>query len=333
MQNRRHAENVEYWQQFRGFHDSTYIPKMETITYHGWRALRLRTSAVELILPTDIGPRVLHCGLLSNGENLFALMDKELGGRDESTWQIRGGHRLWIAPEHEFRTYRPDNRPIEETHTPTATAVTLQEPVDPATGLGKQIRIEVLDPNSFKVVHSIRNEGAWPVPFSVWGLSVMAHGGYAVLPLPPKGTHPEDLLPETTLVPWPYTDFSLPAWEFHKEFIGFDSAQNQIPQKLGMGCVPGWMAYWQPAGTFVKYTELQTEAPYPDKGSSVEIFGCDWMVELETLSPLEVVEPGETLQHIEYWGVLEDLRKPATDEAFANNLAPAVRTWLRSLGV
>jgi len=55
------------------------------------------------------------------------------------------------------------------------------------------------------------------------------------------------------------------------------------------------------------------------------------MIELETLGALTNLAPGKSTTHVEYWGLIEKLPKPDTDAAFAQSLAPAVKSWLRSL--
>ncbi len=305
---------------------------IETTDFHGWEALRLQTEKAELIMPTEVGPRVLHCGLRGQ-PNLFALDPAQLGGWGEDEWCIRGGHRLWVAPEHETRSYRPDNDPVAIEADSAAGTMTLRPKPDRVIGLAKELRLDAIDAASFRITHTIRNIGVWPIPFGAWALSVMEHGGYAVLPLSPKGEHPRDLLPRSALVPWTYTDFSRPCWAFHGGHIGLDSKRISDPQKLGITGFPGWAAYWQEAGTFVKHAGVHPDGTYPDMGSEFELFGCNWMVELETLSPISVIEPGDAITHVEHWGIFEGLPRPDSEEAFRDHLAPAVNEWLHGHGL
>jgi len=46
--------------------------------------------------------------------------------------------------------------------------------------------------------------------FAPWALTVMPPGGTCIIPLLPRGTHPEDLLPGNLLTLWLYTDMSDP---------------------------------------------------------------------------------------------------------------------------
>lgn len=305
---------------------------LQATTCQGWKSLRLATAQAELVLPLEVGPRVVHCGLLGQ-PNLFATQPSDQGGHGEPDWKIRGGHRLWHSPEHPVRTYVPDNSPVSAEPCADGRGVTLRQPSEAGTGMAKTLTVVALDDTTFRLTHHLHYEGLWPVTCAAWALTVLAHGGAAAIPLQPKGAHPRDLLPDYHLVPWTYTDFSLPCWKFHREFLAIDVSRADRPQKIGLSNYPGWSAYWQPAGTFVKYSPVRVGAPHPDFGCAFETFCCDWMIELETLSPLVTLEPGQTITHIEYWGLFRDLPKPDTDEAFATGLRPAVDQWLARLPV
>src|SRR4051794_27521975 len=85
---------------------------MDRVEYHGWKNnLRLRNGDAELIVTLDVGPRVISYRL-EGGKNVFKNYDDQLGKSGEADWQIRGGHRLWAAPEDPTRTYVPDNGPV-----------------------------------------------------------------------------------------------------------------------------------------------------------------------------------------------------------------------------
>ncbi len=303
---------------------------IEETAFNGWDCVRLATEEAELVVPKDIGPRVVRCAL-NGGANLFAEKADEAGGRGEAHWCIRGGHRLWHSPEDPKRTYALDNSPVDLEIDSTGDGLTIRQPVEARTGMRKEIRIETVNPRTFKVTHRITNEGLWPVEFSVWALSVMRHGGFAAIPLLPMESHEGNLLPKYHMVPWTYTDFSDPAWCWHKHFVGVDVSKSRVPQKLGLSNYPGWSAYWQEAGTFVLAAEVKAGARYPDFGCAFETFHCDWMIELETLSPLRQVAPGESAEHVEYWGVLGDLPKFDTDKAYAESLLPAVEAWRKGI--
>jgi hypothetical protein len=297
--------------------------------YHGGAALTLATRALELTVTTAVGPRVVSFrSAQGRRTNVFLQLP-----RDEPRYHglhLRGGHRLWHAPEHIVRTYQPDDDPVAIKRLPRGVALTA--PVEPGTGLQKGMALELLNERTVKVTHRLTNRGLWTVPCAPWAVTMLRGGGYGVLPLPPKGSHEGgDLLPNYALVPWTYTDLSLPMWDLHRDFIGVEVGQAKAAQKLGITFYPGWSACWWPGVTFVKYTPVAAGAVHPDLGSCFELFTNGSMLEFETLGPLTELAPGKTAVHVEYWTLLDGLVKPSTDRAFAGALAPAVKSWLGKL--
>jgi len=309
---------------------TTIFPmKLSKTEYRGGGALKLATRALELVITTDVGPRVASFrSLRGKAGNLFLEMPA-----DEQRYHgffLRGGHRLWHAPEDIVRSYQPDDDPL--TVKPLAKGVALSAPVEGMTGLQKGMKVEVLGERAIKVTHTLTNRGLWPVECAPWALTMFRAGGHAVLPLLPKGDHARgDLLPTYALVPWTFTDLALPVWQPHRDFIGVDVAKARQAQKLGTTNYPGWAAYWLEGTTFVKYSPVIAGAKYPDLGSCFELFTNGAMIELETLGPLATLAPGRTTSHVEYWGVFDGLPKPTTDAAFTTSLAPAVNAWLKKL--
>ncbi len=89
---------------------------IEVVEYRGWKSnLKLSNAACELVVTLDVGPRVIAYRL-PGGFNVMKNYDAMMGGTGEPEWQIRGGHRFWLAPEDLTRTYFPDNRPVNWTN-------------------------------------------------------------------------------------------------------------------------------------------------------------------------------------------------------------------------
>lgn len=303
--------------------------KLSKTEYRGGEALCLTTKAIEFVVTTGVGPRVVSLrSLAGKAGNLFLQFpddEKRYHG-----YYLRGGHRLWHSPEHIVRTYQPDDEPLTVKLLPHG--VVLTQPPEAGTGMQKAMRLELLGERTVRVTHTLTNRGLWAVEAAAWALTMLRGGGYGVIPLPPKGSHESgDLLPNYALVPWTYTDLALPCWSLHRDFLGLDVAHAPHAQKLGLTNFPGWAAYWIENATFVKYAPVVADAAYPDLGCVFETFTNGRMIELETLSPLVKLEPGRSVTHVEAWTVLEGLPKPATDKIFTNSLAPAVAKWLKTL--
>lgn len=296
--------------------------------YRGGEAVTLTTKALELTVTTSVGPRIVSLrSLKGKTGNLFLqLPDDE---QRYHGYYLRGGHRLWHSPEHIVRTYQPDDLPLAVK--PLANGLALAQPTEEKTGIQKAVKIEVQGERTVKLTHALTNNGLWPIETAAWALTMMRGDGYGVLPLLPKGNHADgDLLPSYALVPWSYTDLAAPVWRMHRDFIGIDVAKATSAHKLGITNYPGWSAYWLDGTTFVKYAPVQSGVTYPDMGCVFEAFTNGEMIEFETLGALTKLAPEESLFHTEHWTVLDGLKKPDTNETFAE-LAKVVGRWIKTL--
>ena len=61
---------------------------------------------------------------------------------------------------------------------------------------------------------------------------------------------------------------------------------------------------------FVKRAEYDSQAAYFDFGSSSECYCDHRFIELETLSPIHSIAPGETASHSEVWELYKDIERP-----------------------
>lgn len=297
--------------------------------FHGGEAVQLSTSALELAVTTSVGPRIVSLRSVAGKKagNLFLEFPED--APRYHGYYLRGGHRLWHSPEDIVRTYQPDDEPLAVK--PLKNGVALAQPTEEKTGVQKAIKIELQGERTVKVTHALTNHGLWTIETAAWALTMLRGGGYGVLPLPPKGNHSDgDLLPTYSIVPWTFTDLSLPVWELHRDFIGIEVGKAKAAQKLGITDYPGWSAYWVDGVTFVKYAPVIKDAVYSDRGCAFETFTDGKMIELETLSPLVKLAPGKSVTHAEYWCVLDGLKKPSTDTAFAA-LAAEVGKWIKTL--
>lgn len=300
--------------------------------HHGWNSLRLATPQLELIAPLDIGPRIVSL-CAPGGRNLFLEIKEQQGGRGEAMFCVRGGHRLWHAPEDLVRTYQTDNTAVDLTEhvNGRGRSCTLTQPVETATGLQKAMRIELVAPNTVRVTHTLANRGLWPVETAAWALTMLRAGGMSVVPLPPKGEHARDKLPEFSLVPWNYTDLSHSAWRIFPSFLRIDTRKVETPQKLGLTSYPGWSGYWRDGDFFVKTAKVEHGAAYPDRGCVFETYADPAVTELETLSPLRSIAPGKRIVHVETWGLLAGVPKPTSEAVYRAEILPAVNRWIESI--
>jgi hypothetical protein len=92
---------------------------VEKIEYMGWKnSYCVSNGEVELIVTGDVAPRIIRYGFVG-GQNLFKEFPDQLGKSGEKEFQLRGGDRVWKAPEDPVATWAPDNVPVEITVTAT----------------------------------------------------------------------------------------------------------------------------------------------------------------------------------------------------------------------
>ena len=282
--------------------------RIEKVSYQGWpNCYRLSNGEVELIVTADVGPRIMRYGFAGDA-NFFKEYPEMLGRSGEKQWMIRGGHRLWRAPEDATLTYAPDNEPVKIEIKGSELVAT--QPVEKLTGIEKQLALRLAERGTaVEVVHRMRNTLRRAAEFAPWALTVMAPGGVAITGFPPRGRHPEVLLPTNPLVMWAYTDFSDPRWRFTKKYLILrQDPEAREPQKAGLFHPDTWGAYLLGTDLFVKRSKADPARRYADFGCSFEMFTNAEMLELETLGPLAEVPAGGMIEHVEHWSLHRNVR-------------------------
>ena len=172
--------------------------------YAGWpNCLELSNGALELVVTTDVGPRVIHLGL-PGGPNEFAVKADQAGKTRQKEWCIFGGHRFWHSPEYLNRTYYPDSEPVQ--YRELDTGVILTQNVETNTQVRKELEI-TLDPDAPRVTVASDDQygclgDRTPGPL---GDGWVAWPSFPSRPRPiPKGCYP------TAPDLWPYTNMQDP---------------------------------------------------------------------------------------------------------------------------
>jgi hypothetical protein len=282
--------------------------KIEKIQYRGWpNCYRISNGEVDLIVTTDVGPRVIRYGFIG-GQNVFKEFAEQMGKSGESTWQARGGHRLWMGPEDAVLTYALDNSPIQAQV--KGDSIQLTGSIEKETGLQKQITVKLAAKGSgVEVLHRLTNKGARTRELAPWTLTMMAQGGIGFVSFPPRGTHPKDLLPTNPLVMWAFTDFTDKRWQFTKKYVILrQDPKNSSPQKVGTFNKETAAGYLLGSDLFIKRASAQDPRKQPDFGCSYETFTNEQFLEMETLGPLNNVQPGGSVEHSEHWTLHKNIK-------------------------
>jgi len=305
--------------------------KVEKIEYKGWRnCYRVSNGEVELIVTGDVGPRVIRFGFVG-GQNVFKEFPDQLGGSREEKFQLRGGDRVWKAPEDAVATWAPDNMPVEIAT--TANGLIARAPVEPLTSLQKEIEVRMATSGTdVTVLHRITNRSLFALEYSVWALTMMAPGGIAITGFPPRGKHPANLEATNPLVMWAYTNLSDKRWVFTKRYMALkQDPRNSEAQKLGMLNPDTWGAYVLNGEAFIKRAHANSGETYPDFGCSFETFTNNEFLEIETLGPLTKLPPGKTAEQAEHWSLHRAVKLTEfTDDAIDTAILPLLSAGARA---
>jgi hypothetical protein len=297
--------------------------KVETVPCLGLpRCLRLSNGTVEVVVTTDVGPRIVRYAFAGQ-ENVLGEVPEGKVTTELGDWRAIGGHRLWHAPEAMPRTYAPDNGPVRH-ETLAGGAVRLSQPVESRVGIEKQMTV-TLDPSGTRVTvdHRLWNRNLWPVELAPWALTILAGGGTVVLPQEPYASHDDALLPARPLVLWHYTNLADPRFAIGPKYIRLRAlASMPEPQKIGVGNKQGWAAYHRGRTLFLKRTSYREGAAYPDYGSNFETYTSGSFVEVESLGPVERLEPGASAEHVERWYLFDGVDIGSTDDSIDAALKP-----------
>lgn len=280
---------------------------IEKTEFHGADCLKLSNGEAELIVSTAYGPRILFYGL-AGGENILGWHGEAKVETPLGEWRPYGGHRFWIAPENMPLSYAPDNSPVEYFIESDFSARFVQ-PLENETKTQKEIVVTLKEKGSEAAIeHRIANRGAAEIELAAWGLTIMRGGGAAIIPNEPFVSYSgENLLPVRTAALWSYTDLTDSRWRFEKKFIRVQVDETKPdPQKIGVLNRQGWTAYERQNLLFVKKFDFDETAVYPDMNSNTEVYTAGSFVEVESLSPLQKLAPGESLVYTERWQLFEN---------------------------
>jgi hypothetical protein len=266
---------------------------------HGDAMIELADRGISMRVLYGSGPRIAWFG---RAENLLYWDDA--GAHSRGAWRLRGGHRLWVtrpgADEAE-ETYASDNaRCSVRRH---ADGIAITAPPD-AAKIEKRVRIRVAR-GAWTIEHRLRNVGDM-----LW-----AGGAWAVTcTRPRRGTRYRIPL-----------DGGAPSWDvvtvvIPRRWGGIHTSRLDDPQLVmtadalearALGTEAKRMLFaprgtlemrGSSTGTFAKTAAPIADGAYP-LGTNVAIYLAPdgFMAELETMSPMRTLRPGESLSHVETW--------------------------------
>ena len=252
---------------------------------------------------TTTGPRIVGLYAVGAQGNLLAETPDVHWSTPHGEYYLRGGHRLWTAPENPFYTCPEDGLSVMQNDD----KVILKSPVD-KSGLEKEIAIQ-LDGNCVHLEHRVTWHGSEPIELAPWAITQLRLGGMAILPL----SNTDGLLPNRNLVLWPYSQIKDKRLELHDDLILLHGAGGAQACKIGNKNSQGWIACILGEALFVKRFTINESGAYPDLGCNVEAYVKDTCIELESLGTLEMLKTSEAIIYNETWEVVAG-NYPATLE-------------------
>ncbi len=294
-------------------------------TYQNYgKCLEISNGTVQLLVTTDIGPRIIRYAFVGGENMLFedtARSRKETGPAFDKfgggTWYIYGGHRLWTSPEGMPKSYYPDNEPVHVEIIENGAVFT--PPVQKWNQYQLSISVTMCpDTGSVTLGHTVTNHAAWPVELAPWALTVLAPGGTEIVPMPTRDT---GLLSNRLLALWPYAKMNDPRVTWGDKYITLRQQPGATQNfKLGLNSEHGYAMYFNHGDVFIKRFTPVLDGNYPDGGMSFETFTDGSFLEMETLGETTVIAPGDTAVHEERWMLAKE-DAPAMDEAAYDALA------------
>jgi len=267
--------------------------------FHGEEALLLESEHLSVEVLTGAGPRITRLALAGSSENVLGEVADIGWDTPWGRYSLRGGHRLWFAPENPPLTSAPDEGDLLIGE---GTNKLRLERLEPQSGLRKVMEVELAaDRAAVTVRHCIRNERNAAVELAPWAITILPLGGVALLPQQRGPIGESEVLPNRALVLWPYSSVSDPRLELGDELVLVRASAAPSPFKVGYLNRAGWAAYLRGGVLFCKHFDPQAEFAHADLNSNVEVYCNDRLLELETQAPLSRLEPGAEATHEERW--------------------------------
>ena len=284
---------------------------MDTIKHLDFDCISLKNDSLSLLVTKSVGPRVISLRI-NGSDNIFAELPNFVSERpDGEIFHFYGGHRLWHAPENMPRTYALDNKPVDITQ--TKNGILTRQQVEIETGIEKSLEVSLVDDKPQVIIrHTLTNRSLWPVECAPWAITQLKKGGVAILPQSQEQT---EVLPNRSLILWPYTDVASPYLTWGNQLILFRAEMQDGAFKIGFPNPRGWLAYWIDGILFAKRATFDAKAEYYDHGSSSECYSNNKFLELETIAPVSTLAPEESVTHIETWELYSGIDYPKDEDS------------------
>lgn len=275
-------------------------------TFEGLSAVEVTTPALRVAAVTEFGPRIAFFGK-PGGSNLLFWAP---GRFTRKGWDLRGGHRVWIArpqADEAEETYACDNFSCDVQVLDNGFRITGAE--SPITCTRRGFQVTVRNDHTVDVDNFVVNTGDMLYSGAIWAVTCT---------LPTEGSR--YVVPIGDGSSWDaFTLVSFREWAGHGQG-GFNDEQfsltddlfvlepRGVENKRMLQAHAGIIAMSDPVNgiTFAKKAGYDPVRSYPLNSNIALYVGPDnFMVEMETMGPETPLKPGDELHHVETW-VLRD---------------------------
>jgi hypothetical protein len=293
-----------------------------TTDFHGLPTRTLQNDHLRLDYLVEAGPRLVRLIASGSPHNLLAEVPDAHWPTPWGEYHLHGGHRIAVAPEALGLSYVPDESGLQRED--ILDGVRLIRPTETASGLSKSIEVQLHpDRPVLTLRQTVRNERAEPVEIAAWSITQLNLGGIAVAPLRSTSIMNRQR-PDRQLVLWPYSSWQDERLFADDDYVWIEARPTAEELKVGL-LTSGWLGYWRAGVFFLKRFDPQLEQPHPDLNTNAQLYCNQGFIELESLAPLAVLEPGECSILLETWEIYQAPDVPPSIEG--------LNEFIRSLGL
>lgn len=281
------------------------MARIRDVEHEGLAAIEIVHAGARMVVVHEVGPRIAAFGPTSGEDLLF--WDRA-GEHRRGDWSLRGGHRVWVtrpgADESE-ETYAADDRPCRVRR--GAASIAVVAPPD-AARLQKAIVVRTVA-GGFVVESRVTNASDMIWSGGVWALTCSRprrRTTYGV----PLGGGPSSWDVFSLVVPraWGGGHTSRaddPQIAFTRECMVVRPRGNETKRMIQAPRGTVGMTDPDLGLTFLKVAPYDPAGAYPlHTNVALYVGPRNFMVEMETMSAMRTLAPGETLTHVERWSIV-----------------------------
>ena len=284
---------------------------IERGTYHGWKnTVRLSNGETELIFVPQIG-RIMRYATIGAPNLLWnnpALLGKTLDlAKPGTDWMNFGGDKLWPAPQSKWG-WPPDpvmDAGTQEVKIKDGKTLLVKGKISPkhAVQFTREITMDAQG-STVTLVNTLTNVGKMEETWSCWEVAQMDDPNRMKTVLWKGGKNPKgyydfpDAAPDEGLI------------KSDGEFLILERSKTKSA-KIGSDSPEGMLISEKGKRQFLMKMKVEAGKSYPDENSPLEIYTNPdpaAYVELEMLSPLNKLKPGESVTFTVTWKI-ETLEK------------------------